>query len=168
MTAPLILTLKIDAQSFDYFDELRRRYFPPERNFLAAHVTLFHHLPGENGAKITKDLAEICRQTGRFPLAFTNWRFLGKGSAINIESAELLKLRAALANAWHEHLTAQDSQKFKPHITIQNKVNPETARELFENLSSDWQIKTGEAHGFTLWQYVGGPWKFEEEFLFSL
>ncbi|WP_204248378.1 hypothetical protein [Hymenobacter sp. PAMC 26628] len=44
--APLILTLALDTDSQAYFDELRRQHFPAKINYLAAHVTLFHHLPG--------------------------------------------------------------------------------------------------------------------------
>lgn len=164
---PLILTLKIDRDSFDYFDELRRRYFPPERNFLAAHVTLFHHLPDENLVKIKDELRKVSGAAQVFPLRFTHWRFLGKGSAMMIESSELSKLRGALASLWKIDLTAQDSQKFQPHITVQNKTAPDEARRLFENLSADWTAKTGAAEGLTLWHYAAPRWKFEEEFAFS-
>ena len=46
--APLILTLELDERSFAFFGAQRRRYFPPERNFIPAHLTLFHALPGEH------------------------------------------------------------------------------------------------------------------------
>ena len=39
MSLPLILTLKIDTESFQLFDKLRRTYFPPERNFLELVLT---------------------------------------------------------------------------------------------------------------------------------
>lgn len=167
MSLPLILTLKIDADSFQFFDELRREYFPPERNFLAAHVTLFHHLPGAKIEEIKADLQEIAGETRAFPLEFTKWRFLGKGSAMSIESPELTRLRAALANRRHEDLTRQDSQKFQPHITVQNKVAPDEARTLYEKLSAGWQAKTGTGEGLTLWHYVAPGWKFEQEFSFG-
>lgn len=166
MFLPLILTLKTDAESFQFFDDMRHAYFPPERNFLAAHVTLFHHLPGAKIEKIKTDLQEISAQTSIFRLEYTKWRFLGKGSAMTIESAELLRLRAALAKLWQEDLTAQDKQKFQPHITVQNKVLPDEARKLYEKLSADWQPKIGTGEGLTLWHYVAPRWKFEREFPF--
>ena len=46
-TDPLILTLALDDLSFARFDALRREHFPPTLNRIPAHVTLFHHLPGE-------------------------------------------------------------------------------------------------------------------------
>ena len=39
-----ILTADLDDASFDLLDVLRRAHFPPERNFLSAHLTLFHRL----------------------------------------------------------------------------------------------------------------------------
>ena len=42
---PLVLTAALDDETFDWLDGLRRRHFPPERNHLAAHLTLFHALP---------------------------------------------------------------------------------------------------------------------------
>lgn len=163
---PLILTAKLDAESFDFFDALRRKYFPPERNFLAAHVTLFHHLPDAATARIEADLSDVCAERQAFEMRFPALRFLGKGTAAEIESAELVRLRAMLADAWADWLTAQDKQKFKPHITIQNKVAPDEAKRLFETLRSDWQSRTGSVVGLQLWHYLGGPWELANEFEF--
>lgn len=167
MNAPLILTLKLDIDSFRFFDDLRQKYFPPERNFLAAHVTLFHHLPGEHLENIRREIERICAETPSFQIEFTRWRFLGKGTAMTIESGELIKLRNNLAKVWKADLTAQDEQKFQPHITVQNKVAPDEARRTFEILAADFQPKSGLAEGLTLWHYAGGAWKFEAEWLFA-
>ena len=164
---PLILSLKIDAESFEFVDGLRKKYFPKDRNFLEAHVTLFHHLPDENLGEIKQNLKKVCAEFSGFSLLFAHWRFLGKGSAMVIESGELLKLRNDLAKAWQADLTAQDRQKFQPHITVQNKVAPDEARETFNLLAADWQTKTGFAEGLTLWRYANGPWEFEAEYLFG-
>lgn len=163
---PLILTLKLDAASFQFYEALRQTHFPPERNYLAAHLTMFHHLPGEESAKIKDDLAEICSAAEVFPLRFSGWRFLGKGVAINVESEELLNLRARLAARWRERLVPQDRQKFQPHITVQNKVESARARRLYETLSRDFEPFGGAGEGLQLWQYLGAPWKLEREFLF--
>jgi 2'-5' RNA ligase len=165
--APLILTLKLDAESFAFFDALRRKHFPAERNFLSAHVTLFHNLPGSWREQIETDLNDLCRHYKTFPLRFPRWRFLGRGSAIEIESAELNSLRDELKNKWNEWLTAQDRQKFKPHITVQNKVSPDAARSLFDELSADWSVRNGAGVGIELWLYLNGPWKLAGEFAFE-
>lgn len=164
--AALILTLKLDAESYAFFDALRRKHFPAERNFLAAHITLFHNLPGSRREQIENDLNDACRRYKTFPLRFSGWLFLGRGSAIEVESAELNRLRDELKNKWNEWLSAQDSQKFKPHITVQNKVAPDVARLLFNELSADWSERVGVGIGVELWQYLNGPWKLAKEYEF--
>ena len=42
--APYIVTAELPGNVFALADGLRRAHFPPERNKLAAHVTLFHAL----------------------------------------------------------------------------------------------------------------------------
>lgn len=164
---PLILTLKIDDESFAFFDALRRKYFPPQRNFLSAHVTLFHHLPGEKIGEIKADLTRISAATEGFDLRFTDWRFLGKGSAISIESEKLERLKNQLNRLWRKDLTPQDQQKFRPHITVQNKVAPDEARRTFQILSAQDPPPAAVARGLMLWHYEGGPWRFEAEFAFA-
>ena len=46
---PLILTLMLDAGTQAWLEALRRAHFPPGRNLVPAHVTLFHALPGAEG-----------------------------------------------------------------------------------------------------------------------
>lgn len=163
---PLIVTAKMDADSFDFFNNLRQKHFPAERNFLAAHITLFHHLPGDKLDEIEDFLKVITSRQYEFPLNFSSVRFLGRGTAIEIESAELISLRVKLANQWSEYLTEQDKQKFKPHITVQNKTEPEKARLLFEEIKKNWEINWGKAVGLQLWHYRGGPWQIANEFAF--
>ena len=164
---PLILTLKLDSASFQYFDDLRQKHFPPERNILAAHLTMFHHLPGDELEKIKEDARRICRGLSEFPLAFTGWRSLGNGVVVRVEATPLLGLRGRLAAIWQEHLKPQDRQKFQPHITVQNKVAPDEARALLAKLSGESLPPDGTAKGVALWHYLGAKWKLEDEFLFA-
>jgi hypothetical protein len=39
-----ILTAEMDDDSFAWLNGLRRAHFPVERNFLPAHLTVFHRL----------------------------------------------------------------------------------------------------------------------------
>ena len=165
---PLIMTLKLDDESFAFFDELRRLYFPPEKNFLSAHLTLFHHLPGAELKKIESDLKLFCSGFNNFTLHFPEWRMLGRGAAIKVESPELRALHRYLSHFWKDWLTAQDRQKFQPHITVQNKVAPAEAKILYENLSADWEPRTGTATGLRLWHYLGAEWKSERDFFFGI
>lgn len=168
-TAPLILSLRLDADSFTLLNEMRRQHFPRERNYLDAHVTLFHALPGEEELRIRRDLEELFAHTPALPLWFPRPRFLGRGVAIDIECPELIRLRALLAGRWRELLGAQDSQGWKhPHVTVCNKVAPEKSRALFEQLSGSWQPMNGQGDGLCLWRYRGGPWEAVEEWKFTI
>jgi 2'-5' RNA ligase len=77
----MILTLRMDESSQEHFDRLRDLHFPPERNHLRAHLTLFHKLPGDRETEISTELREICQDREPFTLAATGLRFLGRGVA---------------------------------------------------------------------------------------
>jgi DNA polymerase-4 len=47
-----ILTAEMDGESFAWLDSLRGEHFPPERNFLSAHLTLFHRLSAAQVAQL--------------------------------------------------------------------------------------------------------------------
>jgi hypothetical protein len=156
--APLILTLALDEAAFGFFESLRRRHFPPERNFLPAHLTLFHHLPGQEEAQVLATLAEFCRAQAPMALEVQGLRFLGRGVAFALRSAALEALRGRLAEAWAPWLGAQDRQRFQPHVTVQNKVTAERARRLMEELQAGFAPFAAEGRGLLLWRYLGGPW----------
>src|SRR5687768_4540855 len=65
-TPPLVLTLEMDGESFRRLNELRSRFFPPERNFVPAHVTLFHRLPGERAREIKAITRAFAERTKAF------------------------------------------------------------------------------------------------------
>ena len=158
-TEPLILTLQMDELAQERFDRLRELHFPPERNYLRAHLTLFHKLPGERKAELSADLREIC--LGREPLTMTATKllFLGRGVAYELSSPELAALRRELATRWEPWLGAQDRQGFRPHITVQNKVSPEEAKALHGQLLATFSPFDVGGVGLSLWRYLGGPWE---------
>ncbi|MBF2049312.1 MAG: 2'-5' RNA ligase family protein [Elainella sp. C42_A2020_010] len=163
---PLVLTLKLDAILFSGLNQLRQQHFPPERSFLPAHVTLFHHLPGEQEVIIQQDLQTLCSQTATLSLRLQRLRCLGRGVAVEIDCPELVQLRTRLAQAWSIWLTPQDRQPYRPHITIQNKVTPDAARQLYAQLNQTWQPLNGQGEGLLLWYYRNGPWEKVAEFSF--
>jgi hypothetical protein len=164
---PLILTLAMDERSFALFDEQRRRYFPPERNHIPAHLTLFHKLPAEQHHTIVHDiLAETVTQKP-FQVNVTGLRSLGRGVAYALESPILSHFRRGLAMKWALWLTLQDRQKHQPHITVQNKVEPEAARSLLASLTDNFVPFSITAKGVSLWRYQGGPWEHVETFPFG-
>ncbi|HEY9763286.1 MAG TPA: 2'-5' RNA ligase family protein [Trichocoleus sp.] len=166
-SSPLILTLKLDQATFEVVNTLRQQHFPAEINFLPAHVTLFHALPGNQIDPIQQNLHYLCEQASALPFTLPKLRFLGNGVAIEVESPELVQLRRGLAEHWHSWLTPQDRQGYKPHITIQNKVKAEVARPLYNQLNETWKPLEGQGEGLLLWFYQGGPWEPAGEFLFS-
>jgi 2'-5' RNA ligase len=166
-TSPFILTLKLDPLTFEKFNALRQQHFPPERNFIPAHITLFHALPPEQHSSISGTLKHVCSETPRLRLYFPTPRFLGRGVSIDCSSSGLTQLQQALAKSWKIWLTSQDHQKYRPHITLQNKVAPEKSRQLYESLILEWQSFTGYGEGLFLWHYRGGPWELAEEFTFT-
>ena len=164
-SAPLILTLGLDADTFALLDQLRRAHFPPGRNFIPAHVTLFHLLPGERVDMVRATLSEFAGRTPAIPLSLPAVRFLGRGVAIDVTAPRLNRLRAELADRWADWLGPQDARPHKPHCTIQNKADPAAARSLFERLRREWQPVAGGAESLLLWRYLGGPWEAVGEFL---
>jgi len=166
--APLILTLALDEAAHTYFNGLRRQHFPPKINYLAAHLTLFHHLPGPELDAVCEQL-QACRrqQPGVLPLQVTGLRSLGRGVAFTLENKELLELHRQLQGTFAPYLTPQDQQKLQPHITVQNKVDPATARQLLAELQADFAPFEAEGTGLHLWAYRNGPWESVAEFPFG-
>ena len=167
MSAPLILTAALDAAAFAHFDELRRRHFPPERNFLRAHLTLFHALPGEEEARVAADVAEAAAARGPVTMTCARVLRLGRGTAFGLDAPDLAALRGELAARWRPLLTRQDAQWSRPHVTVQNKVAPEAAAALATALAASFTPFPVTAEGLELWRYRGGPWEAAGSFPFG-
>jgi hypothetical protein len=56
-------------------------------------------------------------------------------------------------------LTPQDRASWRPHVTIQNKVEPAEARALLDRLKADFRPRPLAIVGFASWYYRGGPWE---------
>lgn len=162
---PLILTLALNAEAEDFFNALRQQHFPRERNFLAAHLTLFHHLP--HGLQIFDELTALRAKQKRFALNVTGIASIGRGVAFKIESDLLQALHKRLQQQWQPWLIPQDRQRLWPHVTVQNKVAPETAQALLQELQQKFSPFEIRALGVKLWNYLGGPWELKETFLFE-
>ena len=160
-----VLTVRVDSKSQARFDHLRQLHFPPSRNLIAAHVTLFHTLPNE--AWVTAQLLKSALELTAFSIGVTGVRSLGKGVAYTLASAPLQNLHRTLSQAFVHELTPQDRQRFQPHVVVQNKVTPAAAQILLRSLESDFVPWSIEALGLDLWHYLGGPWELAETFLFG-
>jgi len=155
---PLIVTLALDAAAQARFDALRAAHFPPERNHLAAHVTLFHALPGEHLEQVRTDLTEV-GECQAYDVKVSRVRSLGRGVAYDLRAPELDAQHRELAARWQPWLTRQDRQPLSAHVTVQNKVAPAAARALLVELSAGFESYDVRATGFALWRYLGGPWE---------
>lgn len=149
----------MDEESQERFDRLREAHFPPERNYLSAHLTLFHHLPGDREGEVVAEIEEVCRRQGRITLKASGLLFMGRGVAYKLEAPGLVGLRKQLAKTWEPLLTKQDRQGLRPHVTVQNKVPPEKARALHGELERSFSPFEVRGEGLLLWRYLGGPWE---------
>ncbi|MFM2045378.1 MAG: hypothetical protein RLY86_3954 [Pseudomonadota bacterium] len=166
IAAPLILTLKLDPASFALFERLRLLHFPPERNQIPAHLTLFHHLPGTQEEAVKGDLRRICRDTGPFPMEVVEVMALGRGCAFRLRSPVLEDLRDRLASLWDDWLIPQDRQGFRPHVTVQNKADPKQAKDTLAALRAGFTPFPVMGQGLLLWRYMNGPWEKRAEIAF--
>jgi 2'-5' RNA ligase len=166
VAAPLIVTLDLDERSSAFFESRRRRWFPAERNVVAAHVTLFHALPGNREAEVAAELAALAERPA-FPVSVSGVRLLGKGVAYDLRAPAAVALRDRMAERFATDLTRQDAQRLKAHVTVANKLTPERARELFAQLEADFVPFEAQAAGVSLFRYVGGPWETVRTYPFS-
>ncbi len=157
--APIIVSALFGAQDFAFFDTLRRRHFPPDRNVLPAHLTLFHHLAPELAPELKQRLAAETRGLPAPRARIAGLLDLGRGVAFRIESADLEEIRARLAEAFATMLTPQDRAGWRPHVTIQNKAAPAAAKALKAELESDFTPRPVTIAGLASWWYRGGPWE---------
>jgi hypothetical protein len=84
---------------------------------------------------------------------------LGSGTALRVESEGLEDIRYDMAEAFHGLLTPQDSGPWRPHLTIQNKVEPRDARRLQQLLRGTLKPRPLAIRGLASWRYLGGPWE---------
>ncbi|WP_296617448.1 2'-5' RNA ligase family protein [Sphingomonas sp.] len=156
--APIIVTAVLGREDQAWLDAERQAHFPPERNFLAAHLTMFHHLPPSLADEVRQRLGDLARE-GAPAARIAGPMSLGRGVAYRIDSPELEDRRAWLADCWADVLTPQDRAPWRPHVTIQNKVEPLEAKTLLDRLRRDFQARPLAIAGFASWYYRGGPWE---------
>jgi 2'-5' RNA ligase len=156
---PLILTARIAEKDLQTFDRLRRAHFPPDRNFLHAHLTMFHRLPGEYSERIVASLEQAAGGFDALTAAVTGPQHLGAGVAYSINCQPLQDIRTRLRAEFVSWLGPQDMQKWQPHITIQNKAPKAKADQLYHELRQSFWAYEIEITGLDLWEYLGGPWR---------
>ena len=164
--APFILTAELPADLHRWATRLRDRHFPPERNFLQAHVTLFHALPAMLDGELQTRLAALVGENAPIPARLDGVLNLGRGTALKVSSDDLLALRDRIAEHFHGMLTAQDQHRPRLHVTVQNKVTPAEARALQSELAGEIAPRDFVFPGMALFRYRGGPWEAVRRFTF--
>ena len=164
--APLILTAELPPELHRRYTDLRTQHFPPERNYLEAHVTLFHALPAQCEDEARRYLARLVGEVPPIAGQVEGLMSLGGGTAIKLTSPDLLALRDEIAEYFRGMLTQQDQHRPRLHVTIQNKVTSKEAKALQAQLSGLIEPRGFTFTGLSLYAYRGGPWEFLRRFAF--
>lgn len=165
MAGSLIVTAEPAPPDLAWLDRLRKTHYPPDRNRLPAHLTMFHALPPSAEGEARRALARIA--AGPAPRAsLEDLMDLGGGVAFRVVSPDLDTIRSELATHFHGLLSGQDSAGWRPHVTIQNKVTPKAARELMAEMAREFQPRPLEIAGLGLHRYLGGPWELVGRYAF--
>lgn len=158
-SAPLIVTAELPAPLQVRMHALRRAHYPPERNRVAAHVTLFHALPPFCEQELRELLARLVAAHPPPPARIEGVMALDRGTAVRLTSPALLALRDQIADRFDTLLSAQDRHTPRLHVTIQNKVAPREARALQEQLAPMLPPLDFRFAGLALHAWLGGPWE---------
>jgi len=158
-TAPIILTALFGAADFTLLDGLRRRHFPPERNAVPAHLTLFHHLPPTAAREILDVMKAIVRDRPAPAATLAGLIRMEQGVAFRVDSLALADMREDVADHFHGLLVAQDQQGWRAHVTIQNKADPKDAAALYQAMKAAFRPRPLTIAGLAAWWYRGGPWE---------
>ncbi|MEO1220922.1 MAG: 2'-5' RNA ligase family protein [Pseudomonadota bacterium] len=159
MASPFIVTAALPPAIQGWADALRREHYPPERNHLHAHVTMFHSFAPSLFDELKDFLPQLAREFAPPEAYVTGVMDLGKGTAIALQSEPLLALRSLIAEHFHGSLTAQDLYEPRPHITIQNKVTKTEARALQASLAPTIEPRRFVFPAIELHLYQNGPWE---------
>lgn len=155
---PLLVTAELPPDVLAWANGLRRMHYPPERNRLRAHVTLYHALP----PSVENELLDLLGALAKAPppqARIAGLMKLGGGTAIAIDSAAMVELHGAIAERMHGLLTRQDAQPLRLHVTIQNKVTSEAARALQAELALQLRPSSFRFRGFGLYAWEEGLWR---------
>ena len=162
---PLLIVAELPRDVFAWADALRNRHYPPERNRLGAHVTLFHGLPPSAELAVVDLLAELSRLPP--PEArVTGLMDLDPGTAFAVDSPGMVALHTDMAERLHGLIQQKDTHPPRLHITVQNKVPATEARALQAELSRSFSPRSFRFRGFGLYGWTGEIWRQTREFPF--
>ena len=149
---PIIVTALLGDADFAWADGLRRAHFPAERNRVAAHLTLFHHLAPSLGDELARRLVAETRQEPPPPARIAGVMRLAQGTAFRVDSAELEVIRAearALLAEYQRYVAYSNAQAAwgRVYNSVGLDVLPKTIAshdvkalaKAIETTTSEWQ-----------------------------
>jgi hypothetical protein len=154
----LIVAAEFGKADFAWLDALRRQHYPAGRNRVPAHLTLFRTLPPSAEEEVRRSLSRAAAEPAP-DAEICSVMDLDTGVALRVESAGLTAIRDDLAAEFRGLLTAQDQGPWTPHVTIQNKVQPDVARALLQSMRADFEPRPIEITGLQIIRYVEGEWE---------
>jgi hypothetical protein len=157
-TAHIVLAVLPDALQAR-LDALRRMHYPPDRNRVPAHCTLFHAIPGMVAAELADLLAALTAAAPPPRARIDGVLDLDRGTALGVFSPELVGLRETIADHFHGLLTGGDAVPPRLHVTIQNKVDRPTARALQRTLAASWRAADTTIAALAVHRVVDGAWQ---------
>lgn len=156
---PLILTAGFEPGFQGRLEGWRRAHYPPARNQVPAHLSLFRQLPGPAVAEIKQRVARVASETP--PLAAWPVGFAARegGVVLALRCPVLMELRAELADALHGLLGHGDRALPRLQVTLQNKAEAATARASLAVLRAEPLPEKVQIVRLLLWRYLEGPWE---------
>lgn len=171
-----MLTLMTDKPHHDRLTKLREQYFPKQINKLAAHLTLFHALPG---SKLESDILPVLKQVASshqpFKVHAARPFRLKRGMAIDVPrnegGSDAQKVHHSLQQPWKKagFLSEQDAGGCRLHYTIMNKVEDDAeVDKALREVTDSWKGDQGTVEGLGLFLYERGYWRFKQKFAFGV
>lgn len=171
---PLILCLKLDKATQTFLTDLRTKHFPSNRNYLAAHVTLFHAIPAHRYSELDSHLHLLSASEKGWEVFVGEPKKMGtKGVMVTVRDrphgsierihTDLQRWLQRGVREEKDRLTDQDARRpGKAHVTILNKAEDEQqverclqeVAETFEGLKQPgdkYGQQKGRAIGLEMW-----------------
>lgn len=166
LRGPLIVTAQLPAEVFRWADDLRKAYYPADRNQVDAHVTLFHSLPPSAEGEVRAVLSRSASSNPQPRARMASIMDLGKGTALRIHCPDMEDVWEELAEGFYGLLSAQDQFCPQFHVTLQNKVEKGAAKAFQKALTDSFEPFNFPFKGLQLHEYAGGPWRSLQQWQF--
>jgi hypothetical protein len=158
LAGSLIVLAELNNADFAWLNAMRRQHYPPDRNKVPAHLTMFRSLPPSAEDEVRRSLARAAA-TAPPQARLSGVMDLDSGAAMRVESPQLEAIRVGLAEEFRGLLSAQDMGRWTPHVTVQNKVEPRVARALLRSLREAFEPRPLAITGLQLVRYMNGDWE---------